>query len=188
MKNIVILASGNGSNAQNIAEYFAGRKDVNIPLILCNKKNAYVFERAKNLGIPSRLLRRDTFDTDEILEELRSIPADLIVLAGFLWLIPERWVKAFPKRIVNIHPALLPKFGGKGMYGGKVHEAVVAAREKVSGITIHLIDENYDRGTTLFQATCPVEENDTPEDVAQKVHTLEYEHFPHVIDEYLQTL
>ena len=188
MKNIVILASGNGSNAQNIVEYFSDRKDVNIPLILCNKKNAYVFERAKKLGIPARLLHRDNFDTDELVEELKQIPADLIVLAGFLWLVPERWVKAFPKRIVNIHPALLPKFGGKGMYGEKVHEAVVAACEKQSGITIHLIDENYDKGTTLFQATCPIEANDTPETVAQKVHALEYAHFPHVIDEYLQSL
>ncbi len=188
MKNIVILASGNGSNAQNIAEYFASRKDVNIPLILCNKKGAYVFERARNLGIPARLIDRTEFASETLVEELKGIPADLIVLSGFLWLVPERLVKAFPHRIINIHPALLPKFGGKGMYGEKVHEAVVAAGEKESGITIHLIDEDYDKGIPLFQATCPVESHDTPESLAQKVHALEYRHFPEVIDQYLQTL
>jgi phosphoribosylglycinamide formyltransferase-1 len=188
MKNIVIFASGNGTNAQCIAEYFKDRNDVRIPLLLCNKKNAYVFERARNLGIPSRLVTREEFHSDSLTEELLRIPADLIVLAGFLWLVPEKMVRAFPKRIVNIHPALLPKYGGKGMYGDRVHEAVIAAKEKQSGITIHLIDEEYDKGTTLFQATCPVEASDTPDSLAQKIHQLEHRHFPEVIDRYLNTL
>ena len=188
MKNIVIFASGNGTNAQCIAEHFASRNDVRIPLLLCNKKNAYVFERARNLGIPSRLVTREEFHSDSLTEELLQIPADLIVLAGFLWLVPEKMVRAFPKRIVNIHPALLPKYGGKGMYGDRVHEAVIAAKEKQSGITIHLIDEEYDKGTTLFQATCTVEVSDTPDSLAQKIHALEHRHFPEVIDRYLQTL
>ena len=188
MKNIVIFASGNGTNAQCIAEYFKERNDVHIPLILCNKKNAYVFERAKNLGIPSRHFSREEFHSEAFVEELRQIPADLIVLAGFLWLVPEKMVEAFPKRIVNIHPALLPKYGGKGMYGDRVHEAVIAAKEKQSGITIHVIDKEYDKGTTLFQATCPVTADDTPDSLAQKIHRLEHRHFPEVIDQYLQTL
>ncbi|MBO4282129.1 MAG: phosphoribosylglycinamide formyltransferase [Bacteroidales bacterium] len=188
MKNIVIFASGNGSNAQNIAEFFATRQDARIAKIFCNKKNAYVFERAKNLGIPSRLITKEEFDSDAFVRELRETPADLIVLAGFLWLVPARLVQAFPGRIVNIHPALLPKFGGKGMYGDNVHQAVIAAGETQSGITIHLIDEHYDKGRTLFQARCSVEPQDTPETLAQKVHALEYRHFPEEIANYLQTL
>jgi len=188
MKNIVIFASGNGTNAQCIAEHFKSREDVRIPLILCNKKDAYVFERARRLGIAARYFSREEFHSEAFVEELRQIPADLIVLAGFLWLVPEKMVKAFPKRIVNIHPALLPKYGGKGMYGDRVHEAVIAAKEKQSGITIHLIDEEYDKGKTLFQAACPVTADDTPDSLAQKIHRLEHRHFPEVIDQYLLTL
>lgn len=188
MKNIVIFASGNGSNAQNIAEHFASRQDVRIAKIYCNRKNAYVFERARQLGIPSQLINRERFDSDAFVSELQQIPTDLIVLAGFLWLVPARLVQAFPERIVNIHPALLPLFGGKGMYGDKVHQAVIEAGESQSGITIHLIDERYDQGRTLFQARCKVEAADTPESLAAKVHALEYKHFPEVIDRYLHSL
>lgn len=188
MKNIVLFASGNGSNAENIVRYFAGREDVAFPLLLCNKKEAYVFRRAENLHLPARHISRQEFQSEALVRELQRIPADLIVLAGFLWLVPPAMVAAFPKRILNIHPALLPKFGGKGMYGEKVHEAVVAAKEKESGITIHAIDADYDKGSIVFQAKCPVTPDDTPDSLAQKVHQLEYTHFPQVIDQYLQTL
>ena len=183
MKNIVIFASGNGTNAQCIAEYFKDRNDVRIPLLLCNKKNAYVFERARNLGIPSRLVTREEFHSDSLTEELLRIPADLIVLAGFLWLVPEKMVRAFPKRIVNIHPALLPKYGGKGMYGDRVHEDVIKSGDKESGITIHYVNNEYDSGDIIFKATCPILPDDTPDSLAERVHALEYQHFPHVIEE-----
>ncbi len=188
MKNIVLFASGNGSNAENIVNYFAKREEVAFPLLLCNKRDAYVFERAKRLKVPARHIGRTEFQSDELVRELQQIPADLIVLAGFLWQIPPAMIEAFPHRILNIHPALLPKFGGKGMYGERVHEAVIAAGEKESGITIHAIDADYDRGTVIFQAKCPVTPDDTPEMLAQKVHKLEYAHFPAVIDNYLEHL
>ena len=187
MKNIVIFASGNGSNAENIVRYFAGRDDVSFPLLLCNRKEAYVFHRAENLHLPARYISRQEFQSEALVRELQQIPADLIVLAGFLWLVPPAMVAAFSHRILNIHPALLPKFGGKGMYGGKVHEAV-AAGEKESGITIHAIDADYDKGSIVFQAKCAVTSDDTPDSLAQKVHQLEYAHFPKVIDQYLQTI
>lgn len=188
MKNIVLFASGNGSNAENIVRYFSTRQDVAFPLLLCNKRDAYVFERARNLNIPSRYIGREEFKSEDLVRELQHIPADLIVLAGFLWLMPPQMINAFPKRILNIHPALLPKFGGKGMYGEKVHEAVIAAGEKESGITIHAIDADYDRGTTVFQAKCPVTKEDTAETLANKVHQLEYAYYPEIIDKYLQSL
>ena len=147
-----------------------------------------MFERARNLNIPSRYIGREEFKSEDLVRELQHIPADLIVLAGFLWLMPPQMINAFPKRILNIHPALLPKFGGKGMYGEKVHEAVIAAGEKESGITIHAIDADYDRGTTVFQAKCPVTKEDTAETLANKVHQLEYAYYPEIIDKYLQSL
>lgn len=189
MKNIAILASGSGSNAENIANYFAGSADVNISLIISNNPNAFVLERAKKLGIKSLVVTKAEFTAaDTLLEILKEHGIDFIVLAGFLLLVPAKLIEAYPGRIVNIHPALLPKHGGKGMYGDNVHKAVVAAGDKESGITIHLIDEHYDKGTTFFQAKCAVEPTDTPDDVAAKVHALEYEHFPRVIDEILKTL
>ncbi len=189
MKKIAIFASGSGSNAENIANYFAGSDNVEVALIVANNPNAFVLERAKRLGIESLVVTKAEFTAaDELIETLRKHNIDFIVLAGFLLLVPAKLIAAYPGRIVNIHPALLPKHGGKGMYGDRVHEAVVAAGDKESGITIHLIDENYDKGTTFFQATCPVLPGDTPHDVAEKVHALEYEHFPRVIGEILQQL
>lgn len=186
MKKIAIFASGSGSNAENIANYFKGNNDLEISLILSNKKDAYVLERAKNLEIPSLIFNKKQFaESDEIVTTLQEKEIDLIVLAGFLWLIPANLIQAFPNKIVNIHPALLPNYGGKGMYGMKVHEAIVANQEKETGITIHFVNEKYDEGKTIFQATCEVLTNDTAEDVAKKIHQLEYEHFPKVIDKLL---
>jgi phosphoribosylglycinamide formyltransferase-1 len=179
---IAIFASGNGSNAQRIAEYFTGTGLLEISAIYCNNPKAYVLERAKLLGIPSLLFNRnDFYNTTSVLEDLRSQKTDWIILAGFLWLIPGSILKAFPQRIVNIHPALLPAYGGKGMFGMKVHEAVIAAGEKQSGITIHHVNEQYDEGDIIFQATCEVQPGDTPEMLAENIHELEYEYFPVVI-------
>ena len=189
MKNIAIFASGSGSNAENIANYFAESDYAQVSVIVANNPNAYVLERAKKLGIESITVTKSQFmEADTLIAELKERNIDFIVLAGFLLLVPQKYIDAYPGRIVNIHPALLPKHGGKGMYGSHVHESVVAAGDTESGITIHLIDGNYDKGTTFFQATCPVLPTDTPDDVAQKVHALEYEHFPHVIEEILHTL
>lgn len=189
MKNIAIFASGSGSNAENIANYFADSDYAQVSVIVANNPNAYVLERAKKLGIESITVTKSQFmEADTLIAELKERDIDFIVLAGFLLLVPQKYIDAYPGRIVNIHPALLPKHGGKGMYGSHVHESVVAAGDTESGITIHLIDGNYDKGTTFFQATCPVLPTDTPDDVAQKVHALEYEHFPHVIEEILHTL
>ncbi len=187
MKRIVILASGNGTNAENIVKYFSGNADVCICRIMSNKKDAYVLTRAANLGIESSSFTKQEFEDGTVLSDIKGMNPDLIVLSGFLLRVPEAIVKAFPRKIVNIHPALLPKFGGKGMYGDRVHEAVVASGEKESGITIHYIDENYDQGTTIFQAKCEVLPTDTPHDVATKVHALEYEWFPKIIDKCLHT-
>ncbi len=160
-----------------------------IPLILANNPEAYVLERAKKLGIDSVVVTNKEFrEGDKVLAIMQEYKIDFIVLAGFLLLVPAKLIEAYPGRIVNIHPALLPKHGGKGMYGDHVHEAVVAAGDTESGITIHLIDADYDKGTTFFQAKCPVLPTDTPDDVAAKVHALEYEHFPHVIEEILSQL
>lgn len=183
---LAILASGNGTNAQQIAEYFADRTDVNINVIIYNKKDAYVARRAEALGIESHYFnRRDFFETDNVLLFLRDRQIDYLILAGFLLLVPENLLKAFPDRIINIHPALLPKYGGKGMYGHNVHEAVVANHETETGITIHIVDQHYDRGTTLFQARCNVAPTDTADDVAAKIHLLEKAWFPKVIDAFV---
>lgn len=183
---LAILASGNGTNAQQIAEYFADRTDVNVNVIIYNKKDAYVARRAEALGIESHYFnRRDFFETDNVLLFLRERHIDYLILAGFLLLVPENLLKAFPDRIINIHPALLPKYGGKGMYGHNVHEAVVANHETETGITIHIVDQHYDRGTTLFQARCNVAPTDTADDVAAKIHLLEKAWFPKVIDAFV---
>lgn len=183
---LAILASGNGTNAQQIAEYFADRTDVNVNVIIYNKKDAYVARRAEALGIESHYFnRRDFFETDNVLLFLRERQIDYLILAGFLLLVPENLLKAFPDRIINIHPALLPKYGGKGMYGHNVHEAVVANHETETGITIHIVDQHYDRGTTLFQARCSVAPTDTADDVAAKIHLLEKAWFPKVIDAFV---
>lgn len=180
---LAILGSGNGTNAQQISEYFADRNDVKVVCIIYNKKDAYIAQRAKNLGIESHYFgRNDFYGSTAVLDYLREKQADWIILAGFLWLVPESMLQAYPNRIINIHPALLPSYGGKGMYGHHVHEAVVANHEKESGITIHIVDNNYDRGTTLFQARCNVTPDDTPDTLAEKIHLLEKEYFPQIID------
>lgn len=181
-KRIAIFASGSGSNAENIINYLSSRPDIVFPLILCNKKEAFVHERAKKLHIPSIIFDKNQLENGEVLSILQKEGIDFIVLAGFLLKVPENILAAYPDRIVNIHPALLPKYGGKGMYGMKVHEAVVANGEKESGITIHYVNERYDEGAVIAQYKCEVLPGDSPEDVAQKIHALEYEYFPGVIE------
>ncbi len=189
MIRIAIFASGSGSNAENIANYFSKSQEVDISLFLTNNPNAYVLERAKKLGIKSRVFSKEEFlKTDEILRFLNENSINFVVLAGFLLKIPEKLIKAFPNKIINIHPALLPKFGGKGMYGDNVHKAIVAAEEIESGITIHYVNENYDEGKIIFQAKCEVLPTDTYNDVAKKIHELEYEHFPKVIENVVNSL
>jgi phosphoribosylglycinamide formyltransferase-1 len=183
MKNIAVFASGSGTNAQNIAEYFKSSGQIRVALILANKPDAYVLERAKKLDIPSVVFsRNDFYDSEIILETLRSYNIDLIVLAGFLWLIPSYLLKAYSRRIINIHPALLPKHGGKGMYGEKVHQAVIAEGDKLTGISIHFVNDHYDEGEIIFQDSFEVQPGDTAETIARKVHELEYKHFPRVIE------
>lgn len=185
-KNIAIFASGSGSNAEHIIRYFQKNDSVQVSLVLSNRRNAYVLERAHRLGVPCNVFTKEEWEVGEaILPVLQKYRIDLIVLAGFLVRVPDSLLHAYPDKIINIHPALLPKFGGKGMYGARVHQAVVAAGEKESGITIHYINERYDEGNTIFQATCPVLPTDSPDDVATKIHALEYEHFPLVIEKLL---
>jgi phosphoribosylglycinamide formyltransferase-1 len=182
-RKIAIFASGSGSNAENIINYFSGRSDVSFPFILCNKKDAFVHERAKKLNVPSITFDKIQLENGEILSLLQKEEIDFIVLAGFLLKVPENIILAYPDKIVNIHPALLPKYGGKGMYGMKVHEAVVANGEKESGITIHYVNERYDEGAIIAQYKCEVLPGDSAEDVARKIHELEYEYFPKVVGE-----
>ena len=188
MKRIVIFASGSGSNAQRIIEYFREHHlDAEVAAVYTNNPKAYVLERCKELQVPCKLFNRNDFYTNStVLQMLRQDEAHLIVLAGFLWLIPPALVNAYPQRIINIHPALLPAYGGKGMYGHHVHEAVIANKEKESGITIHLVNEEYDKGKHLFQAKVAITETDTPDSLAAKIHELEHRHFPEVIAGYLQ--
>lgn len=184
MKNIAIFASGSGTNAQNIAEYFKTIKKIHVSLILSNRPDAFVLDRAKKLGIPSLVFtRKDFYESDRILNVLRENEIDFIVLAGFLWLIPDNLLKAFPRRIINIHPALLPKYGGKGMYGEKIHQVVIRSGDKQTGITIHYVNDHYDEGEIIFQDLLDILPEDTAESIAQKVHSLEYKHFPRVIEE-----
>lgn len=180
---IAILASGSGSNAENIVSYFANSSKFEFPVILSNKADAFVHQRAKKLNIPSFTFSRDEFiEGTPILDLLKKYNIDYIILAGFLLKVPAILTTEFPDKIINIHPALLPKFGGKGMYGDKVHQAVVDAKEIESGITIHYVNEHYDEGNVVFQAKCEILPTDTAEIVASKVHALEYEHFPRVIE------
>lgn len=188
-RNIAIFASGNGTNAENIIKYFSGNKDIKVKIVMANKTDAFVLERAHRLGIPTLYINREQWaDATHILTLLHEQQIDFIVLAGFLARIPDALLHAYPNRIVNIHPSLLPKFGGKGMYGNKVHETVVAAGETESGITIHYLNEHYDEGQIIAQYRCPVMPNDTPQDVATRVHALEYEYYPKVIEQLLIAL
>jgi phosphoribosylglycinamide formyltransferase 1 len=186
LKRIVVFASGSGTNARRIVEYFADNEAIGVEMILSNNPVAFVLERAKNLGIPAFTFDREMFyNTREVLKLLRLKKTDLIVLAGFLWLIPHYLIDAYRERIVNIHPALLPKYGGKGMFGDRVHQAVLAAGEQESGITIHYVDEQYDHGTVIFQHKCNIAPDETSESLAQKIHQLEYQYYPVIIEQLL---
>jgi len=186
MIKVAIFASGNGSNAEQLVKYFKDSSVILINSIFSNKKNAYVVERAKQLGVPAFVFNREDFyESGKVLQQLKDREIDYIVLAGFLWLIPPNIVSFYSGRIINIHPALLPKYGGKGMYGNNVHEAVLRNNDKESGITIHIVDEKYDNGNIIYQASCPVNPDDTPEMLARKVHQLEYEYFPRVVEKYI---
>lgn len=186
-KHIVLFASGSGSNVENIVRYFQADDQVGIACVLSNRKNAYVLDRCDKLNINALYFNKTAFYTsDLVLEILNSIKPDLIVLAGFLWKMPGNIIDSFPNKIINIHPALLPKYGGKGMYGMAVHRAVKENGDPESGITIHYVNENYDDGAIIHQAKVAVLPNDTPETIAAKVHKLEYEYFPKIIDRLLR--
>jgi phosphoribosylglycinamide formyltransferase-1 len=186
--NIAFFASGSGSNVENIVRYFSDKPDFHFPVIISNKSDAFVHQRAKTLHIPSFTFTKDDFfDGHKILTLLKEYQVDFIVLAGFLLKIPPTIISAFPDKIINIHPALLPKFGGKGMFGHHVHRAVIEAGETQSGITIHYVNEHYDEGNVIFQAVCEVLPEDTPDTLAEKVHALEYEHFPLIIEKIATT-
>jgi phosphoribosylglycinamide formyltransferase 1 len=186
MKNIAIFASGSGTNAENIMRYFSNHDEIRVSAIFCNNKEAGVLQKAENLQIQSFLFGKEAlYSTGEILDYLKSREIHLVVLAGFLWLLPGEFIQEFRNRILNIHPALLPKYGGKGMYGKFVHNEVIANKEKESGITVHLVNEEYDRGDILFQAKCPVMEGDDANSLAKRIHELEYQHYPVVIENFL---
>ncbi len=186
MKKIVILASGNGTNAQAIIDHFKNSDLARVSLVLSNKPEAYVLERAKKSEIPALSFNKYAFAKAETVGNLLlSEQPDLVVLAGFLWKIPENLIKLFPNKLINIHPALLPNYGGKGMYGMNVHRAVIKNNEETSGITIHYVNENYDEGATIAQFSCPIYKGDTADDLATRIHQLEHFHFPMVIEELL---
>lgn len=181
--NIAIFASGGGSNARKIMEHFRNHPSVSVALVVCNRREAGVLDIAAEYNIPSLIISKSNFyETDDILETLINHKISYIVLAGFLLLVPKYIISRFPKKIINIHPALLPKYGGKGMYGHHVHEAVKVAGDTISGITIHFCNEKYDEGDYIFQAQCPLSPDDTPQDIARKVLALEHKHFAQVIE------
>jgi len=185
-QHIAIFASGAGTNARKIIDYFEGSAQIKVSLIVSNVPTAGVLAIAKEKGIPTLLINKTEFETTGYVESLQNADIHFIVLAGFLWKVPEVLVRAFPKAIINIHPALLPKYGGKGMYGAKVHEAVIAAKETESGITIHWVNEHYDEGAIIFQANCNLDTNDTPDTLANKIHALEHAHFAPTIEKLLR--
>jgi phosphoribosylglycinamide formyltransferase-1 len=183
MINIAVFASGEGTNAQNIIDYFKESKIGNVTLIVCSNPKANVLERAKNAGIPWLVLDKEVFvETTQLLDDFKKVKVDFIALAGFLWLIPGYLCKAFPNKIVNIHPALLPKYAGKGMYGKNIHKSVIGSKESESGISIHYVNEHYDEGKIILQEKCSVHETDTAETLAAKIHQLEYRYYPKVIE------
>nr|WKN39515.1 phosphoribosylglycinamide formyltransferase [Tunicatimonas sp. TK19036] len=183
MKHIAVFASGNGTNAEKIFEQFRDHSSARVALLLTNNPTAGVIARAAKFNIPVEVFDRSVLKTDELLKIIQSYQVDWVVLAGFMLMIPQNLIDAFPQRMVNIHPALLPAYGGKGMYGMRVHQAVVEAGEGVTGITIHFVNERYDEGKVIFQASCVIQPYDTPETVAEKVHRLEHEHYPRIIEE-----
>ncbi len=189
MKNIAIFASGSGTNAENIIKYFSTRNTAKVSLVMSNNRNALVLTRAESLGITAIFFdRSDFYESGIVLSRLFSDKIDFIVLAGFLWLVPENILEKYNGRIINIHPALLPDYGGKGMYGDVIHRAVISNRDEESGITIHYVDKHYDKGGIIFQQRCTVDPSDTPESLAQKIHALEYACFPEVIEKVIMTL
>lgn len=189
MKNIAIFASGSGTNAENIIKYFSNKNSAKVTLILSNKRDAFVFKRAAKYNIRSIFFdRKELLVTGKVLRYLLLYKIDFIVLAGFLWLVPENILGQYKGRIINIHPGLLPDYGGKGMYGERVHLAVIANHEKESGITIHYVNEKYDEGDIIFQVRCKVDPSDTPDSLAEKIHALEYLHYPRVIEELVDVL
>ncbi len=186
MKRIVIFASGSGSNAENLIKFFRNKDNVSVIQVLTNNPHAKVIERCKRLGVSCLCFNKADFhETQYVLNLLKSYNPDLIVLAGFLWKFPEFILKVFPNKVINIHPALLPKYGGKGMYGKHVHQAVLDNKESETGITIHYVNENYDEGAIIFQAKCKVETTDTIEDITAKIHELEMTNFPKVVEKLL---
>jgi phosphoribosylglycinamide formyltransferase 1 len=187
MKNIAIFASGSGSNAQNIIEYFKDNSIIRVVAILTNNPDAFVIQRAKSFNLPYLIFKREDFNyTDVVLNYLKEKQVDFIVLAGFLWLVPDKIINAYPDKIINIHPALLPKYGGKGMYGDRVHKAVLDNKENETGITIHYVNNLFDDGKIIFQEKCKIEPEDDVAAIAAKVHMLEYKYFPKVIENLLE--
>ena len=185
MKKIAIFASGTGSNALKIMEHFKNKTNTSVELVISNNKNAAVLDKAKVHNVSTLVINRKSFyESEAILDALKGI--DLVVLAGFMWLVPAYMVHAFPNKIINIHPALLPKFGGKGMYGMNVHKAVCAAQESETGVTIHYVNEHYDEGNIIFQVSCELTPEDTAEDIALKIRTLEHTNYPNVIEELIE--
>ncbi|WP_204344617.1 phosphoribosylglycinamide formyltransferase [Psychroserpens algicola] len=187
MKRIVIFASGSGTNAENLIKFFHNRENASVIQVLTNNPHAKVLDRAKKLKVSALSFNKIAFtETSDVLNILKAAQPDLIVLAGFLWKFPESILAEFPNKVINIHPALLPKYGGKGMYGMHVHKAIVANNESETGITIHYVNEHYDEGAIIFQSKCKVNATDTAEDVADKIHELEMEHFPKVVEKLLK--
>ena len=182
MKNIAVFVSGSGSNAENLFKHFERSETARITAMFANRPDIYALERARRLGLEAVVFTKEDFSSGKVLDELKARKIDYIVLAGFLWLMPPAITRAYEGRILNIHPALLPKYGGKGMYGDRVHRAVIDAGERESGITIHRVNEKYDDGDTVFQARVPVAPDDTPETLAAKIHELEYEYFPREVE------
>ena len=185
MKKIVVFASGSGTNAENIIKYFAKTKTGNVVAVFTNNRNAGVLERAKTYELPAKIFSKEQLFEGEVLRKLNEIQPDLIVLAGFLLKLPANIISAYPDKIINIHPALLPKYGGTGMYGMHIHKAIVANKENETGITIHFVNENYDEGNIIFQQNVVLAGDETPEEVAHKIHDLEQKYFPTVIEEIL---
>lgn len=182
MKNIILFASGAGSNVQAIIDYFEGKNIARPVAIVCNKPGAGVLQIAEKYSIPVEMIDRESFKSEEFINKINTYNPDLLILAGFLWKVPSNLVEKYPNKIINIHPALLPKYGGKGMYGMHVHNAVIEHKEKESGITIHYVNEHYDEGNTIVQAHCSINETDTPESLAHKIHKLEHFYFPRTIE------
>jgi phosphoribosylglycinamide formyltransferase-1 len=183
---IAVFASGSGTNAEEIFKYFQNHSSISVVLLLCNNPQAAVLRRAAKYNIPAKLFTREDFiGSEKVLDWLKEMNVTHVVLAGFLWLLPEYLIRTFPKEIINIHPSLLPKFGGKGMYGSKVHEAVKQSGESETGITIHVVNKHYDEGQVLYQASCKLEPTDTPELIASKVHRLEHKYYSEVIERWV---